>query len=90
MEGLEGQPPKDRRMTALRLVPPDGADWTIDTESTADGVELAIAFILDGKPITARFALDRQAALALARSILTDAGDATHRRPMKPVEALDG
>ena len=53
-------------MGKLRLVPPDGADWTIDAVSKPDGVELAIAFTLQGAPITARFVMDRPDARKLS------------------------
>ncbi|MCJ2143660.1 hypothetical protein [Methylobacterium sp. E-066] len=77
-------------MTAIRLVPPDGADWTIDAVPTSDGVELAIAFTLQGKPITARFVMDRPEARTLAAGILKAAGDGTMRTFPKPVEVADG
>ena len=77
-------------MTAIRLIPPDGTDWTIDAVNTSEGVELAIAFMVQGKPITARFAMDRSEARTLAAGILKAAGDATMRTFPKPVEAFDG
>ena len=77
-------------MSAPRLVPPDGIDWTIDAVATADGVELAIALTLDGQPVSARFALDRPDARALAAGILTAAGDGTMRTFPKPAEADHG
>ncbi len=77
-------------MTAIRLVPPDGADWTIDALNTSEGVELAIAFTLQGKPITARFVMDRPEARKLAAGILKAAGDGTMRTFPKPAETIDG
>lgn len=77
-------------MTAIRLVPPDGADWTIDALNTSEGVELAIAFTLQGKPITARFVMDRPEARKLAAGILKAAGDGTMRTFPKPPETIDG
>ncbi|MGX9980339.1 hypothetical protein [Methylobacterium fujisawaense] len=66
-------------MEKLRLVPPDGADWTIDAVPTPNGVELAIAFTLQGQPITARFAMDRPGARALSDGLRAAAGDGTMR-----------
>lgn len=63
----------------IRLVPPDGADWTIDAVPTPDGVELAIAFTLQGQPIIARFAMDRPGARALSDGLRAAAGDGTMR-----------
>lgn len=77
-------------MTAHRLIPPDGADWTIDAVSTPDGVELAIAFTLQGQPITARFAIDRPDARQLADGLLKAAGDGTMRTFPKPAEDSHG
>lgn len=71
-------------MTALRLIPPDGADWTIDAVSTSDGVELKIAFRLQGEPVTARFALDRADARKLSDGLRAAAGDGTMRTFPKP------
>ncbi len=76
-------------MTAISLVPPDGADWTIDAVSTPDGVELAIAFTLQGKPITARFAMDRSGARKLSDGLRAAAGDGTMRTFPKPAETRD-
>ena len=73
-------------MGKLRLVPPDGADWTIDAVSTSDGVELAIAFTIEGAPITARFVMDRLEARKLSDGLLTAAGDGTMRTFPKPAE----
>ncbi|MFB0491240.1 hypothetical protein ABIE45_003826 [Methylobacterium sp. OAE515] len=72
-------------MGSLRLVPPDGADWTIDAVSTPDGVELAIAFTLQGTPITARFVIDRPDARKLSDDLRAAAGDGTMRTFPKPV-----
>jgi len=66
-------------MGQLRLIPPDGADWTIDAVPTPDGVELAIAFKLQGQPITARFVMDRSDARTLSDGLRTAAGDGTMR-----------
>ncbi|WP_267422761.1 hypothetical protein [Methylobacterium sp. GC_Met_2] len=66
-------------MTALRLIPPDGSDWTIDAVPTPDGVELAIAFTLQGQPITARFVMGRPDARALSDGLRAAAGDGTMR-----------
>lgn len=79
-------------MTALRLVPPDGADWTIDAVSTSNGVELAIAFTLHGAPVTARFAMDPEDARRLADGLRAAAGDGTMRTFPRPQarEAADG
>lgn len=66
-------------MTAIRLVPPDGADWTIDATPLPGGVELAIAFTLQGQPVTARFAMDRPGARALSDGLRAAAGDGTMR-----------
>lgn len=71
-------------MTAIRLVPPDGADWTIDAVPTPTGVELAIAFTLHGKAVTARFVMDCPDARTLAAGILRAAGDATERTFPRP------
>lgn len=77
-------------MSKLRLVPPDGADWTIDAVSTADGVELAIAFTIEGAPITARFVMDRPEARKLSDGLRAAAGDGTMRTFPKPAEGSDG
>ena len=66
-------------MTAIRLVPPDGADWTIDAIPTPDGVELAIAFTLQDKPVTVRFVMDRPDARTLSDGLRAAAGDGTMR-----------
>lgn len=66
-------------MTAIRLVPPDGADWTIDAVPTPDGVELAIAFTLQDKPVTVRFVMDRPDARKLSDGLRAAAGDGTMR-----------
>lgn len=71
-------------MASLRLIPPDGADWTIDAVSTADGVELAIAFTLHGAPITARFSMERSDARKLADGLRAAAGDGTMRTFPRP------
>lgn len=71
-------------MGQLRLVPPDGADWTIDAVSTPDGVELAIAFTLQDKPVTVRFAMDRSDARTLSDGLRTAAGDGTMRTFPRP------
>lgn len=63
----------------IRLIPPDGADWTIDATPTPNGVELAIAFTLQGQPITARFAMDRSDARRLSDGLRAAAGDGTMR-----------
>ena len=60
------------------LSAPGGA-WAIDTAPTPDGVALSIAFVLDGRPITARFALPRQDARTLSDSLRRDAGDGERR-----------
>lgn len=77
-------------MGKLRLVPPDGADWTIDAVSTSDGVELAIAFRLQGEPVTARFAMDRPDARKLSDGLRAAAGDGTMRTFPKPAEGSHG
>lgn len=77
-------------MGKLRLVPPDGADWTINAVSTPDGVELAIAFTIEGAPITARFVMNRPEARKLSDGILTAAGDGTMRTFPKPAEGGHG
>ncbi|MCX4194486.1 hypothetical protein OMR07_02095 [Methylobacterium organophilum] len=66
-------------MTAIRLVPPDGADWTIDAVPLPDGVELAIAFTLQDKPVTVRFVMDRPDARKLSDGLRAAAGDGTMR-----------
>lgn len=66
-------------MTAIRLVPPDGADWTIDAVPLLDGVELAIAFTLQDKPVTVRFVMDRPDARKLSDGLRAAAGDGTMR-----------
>ena len=66
-------------MTAIRLVPPDGADWTIDAVPQLDGVELAIAFTLQDKPVTVRFVMDRPDARKLSDGLRAAAGDGTMR-----------
>ncbi|MCJ2051658.1 hypothetical protein [Methylobacterium sp. J-070] len=76
-------------MGKLRLVPPDGADWTIDAASASDGVELAIAFTIEGAPITARFVMDRPDARKLSDGLRAAAGDGTMRTFPKPAETRD-
>lgn len=66
-------------MGQLGLIPPDGADWTIDVVPTPAGVELAIAFMLQGEPVTARFAMDRSDARMLSDGLRAAAGDGTMR-----------
>lgn len=53
-------------MRQLRLIPPDG-------------VELAIAFTLQGHPVTARFVMDRSDARTLSDGLRSAAGDGTMR-----------
>jgi hypothetical protein len=78
-------------MSKLRLIPPDGADWTIDAVSTPDGVELAIGFLLQGEPVTARFAMDRPDARKLSDGLRAAAGEGTMRTfPKPPIEAGHG
>ncbi|XYD09896.1 hypothetical protein R1A27_04925 [Methylobacterium sp. NMS12] len=66
-------------MSKLRLIPSDGTDWTIDAVSTPEGVQLAIAFTLQGAPITARFVMDRPDARKLSDGLRAAAGDGTMR-----------
>lgn len=77
-------------MEKLRLVPPDGADWTIDAVPTPDGVELAIAFTLRDKPVTMRFVMDRPDARKLSDGLRAAAGDGTMRTFSKPGGTVDG
>ncbi|MCJ2086932.1 hypothetical protein MKK88_13170 [Methylobacterium sp. E-005] len=71
-------------MGQLRLIPPDGSDWTIDAVPTPDGVELAIAFMLQGQPITVRFVMDRPDARTLSDGLRAAAGDGTMRTFPRP------
>ncbi|QGY05570.1 hypothetical protein MMSR116_29485 [Methylobacterium mesophilicum SR1.6/6] len=77
-------------MSPFRLIPPDGTDWTIDAIPTPDGVELAIAFTLQGQPVTARFAMDRPGARSLSDGLRAAAGDGTMRTFPKPAEGGHG
>lgn len=71
-------------MGSLRLIPPDGTDCTIDAVPTPDGVELAIEFTLQEKPVTARFAMDRVDARKLSDGLRAAANDGTMRTFPKP------
>ena len=73
-------------MGKLRLVPPDGADRTIDAVSAPDCVDLAIASTIEGAPITARFVMDRLEARKLSDGLRAAAGDGTMRTFPKPGE----
>ncbi|MCJ2098480.1 hypothetical protein [Methylobacterium sp. E-046] len=77
-------------MGKLRLVPPDGADWTIDAVSAPDGVDFAIASAIEGAPITARFVMDRPEVHRLSDGLLTAAGDGMRRTFPKPAEGGHG
>jgi hypothetical protein len=77
-------------MGQLRIVPPDGADWTIDAKVVPEGVALVIGFELQGKPATLQLIMDRPEARKLSDGILTAAGDGTMRTFPKPPETIDG
>ena len=63
----------------VRITMPDGSDSAIDTTAVADGVELAIAFTLQGQPITALFVMDGPDARTLADGLRAAAGDGRMR-----------
>jgi len=66
-------------MASLRLIPSDGADWTIDAVPEADGIALVVTFLLHGDPVTVRFGMERADARALSDGILKASGDGTQR-----------
>lgn len=72
-------------MSAVKITPPDGAEWSLDVEPTADGVRLLIAVpeIAPGTTAVA-LAIDRAEARTFAREILAAAGDATERTFPRP------
>jgi len=66
-------------MTTLRIVPPDGTDWTVDAKVVPEGVALVVGFELNGKPATLQLIMDRPEARKLSDGLLTAAGDGTMR-----------
>ena len=69
---------------AVRIITADGSDWAIDAAAVTDGVELAIAFTLQGQPITARFVMDRSGARTRSDGLRAAAGDGTMRTFPRP------
>lgn len=77
-------------MASLRLIPSDGADWTIDAVPEADGIALVVTFPLHGDPVTVRFGMERADARTLSDGILKASGDGTQRSfPHPPAEGCD-
>ncbi|MGU3668615.1 hypothetical protein ACLBX9_30910 [Methylobacterium sp. A49B] len=68
-------------MSPFQSILPDGTDWTIDAVPTCAGVELAIAFSIEGAPITARFIMGRPEARKLSDGLRAAAGDGTPQFP---------
>ncbi|KQP94878.1 hypothetical protein ASF60_01420 [Methylobacterium sp. Leaf113] len=55
-------------------------DWSVAVAATPDGVRIEIGLPdLDGRPVTAILALDREEARTLARALLAASGDAMER-----------
>lgn len=61
------------------ITPPDGPAWSLDVETTADGVALVLVFALAGQETLVKLGLDRPDSRRFGHAVLAAGGDALAR-----------